>query len=55
MVKGFLSVGENSLRLSLVWVLEEYRASRWREAYMGYAGTKTDPFPEAVVALCIHL
>jgi len=50
MVKGFLNVGQSSLRPILVWALElfklpsEYLASRWCEAYMGYAGTKTDPF-----------
>jgi len=52
MVKGFLNVGQSSVCPILVRALElsklwsEYRASQWCEAYMGYTGTKTDPFQE---------
>ena len=50
MVKGFLNVGQSSLRPILVWALElwklptEYLASWWCEAYMGYAGWKPTRF-----------
>jgi len=38
MVKVFLNVRQSSLHLILVWAPSEYRS------YMGYVGTKTNPF-----------